>query len=172
MAFALVASGCGGSGSDGETTASEPFRIPVGDQPLRWEREVNAKWDGRGLMGAEPKPIFPDSPPPEFLAVIDPLEGIGTMAREGSTVTIQYVGYLYDSQKKFDSSWERGKPTTFKLGAGSQIEGWEEGIEEMEIGDQREMVVPPDLAYGAKRVGEIPPNSTLVFVVDMLDVQG
>ncbi len=171
VGLALLAAGCGSS-SDGETTASEPFQIPVGKQPYRWEREVNAKWDGKGLMGAELKPAFPKGTPPDFVAVVDPLEGIGTMAREGSTVTIQYVGYLYDSRKKFDSSWDRGKPTTFKLGSGTQIEGWEEGIEEMEIGDRREMVIPPALAYGSKRVGDIPPNSTLIYVIDMLDVQG
>ncbi|HXQ89203.1 MAG TPA: FKBP-type peptidyl-prolyl cis-trans isomerase [Solirubrobacterales bacterium] len=170
IGLALVSLGCGGSEGDGETTASEPFRIPVGDQPYRYQREVEAKWDGRGVMGSEPKPAIPDSPPPEFLALVDPIEGIGSLARAGSTVTIQYVGYLYDSEEKFYSSWDEGKPTTFKLGAGEEIEGWEEGIEEMEIGDRRELVVPPDLAYGSKRVGEIPPNSTLVYVIDMLDV--
>jgi peptidylprolyl isomerase len=172
--LALLLAGCGGddsstdtSGSD--TTAAEPFRIPVGTPPIR--RAEDLKFKANGLVGSELKPIIPDSPPPKELAVSDLVQGIGESAIPGRTVTVQYAGYLYDNGKKFDSSWDQGKPFTFKLGAGQVIPGWEEGIVGMEISDRRELVIPPDMGYGEQQVGSIPPNSTLVFVVELLDVK-
>ena len=171
----LMAAGCGGddsstdaSGSD--TTASEPFRIPIDNPPIR--RAEDLKFKANGLVGSELKPIIPDSPPPEDLAVRDLVEGIGETAIPGRTVTVQYAGYLYDTGEKFDSSWDQGKPFTFKLGSGAVIPGWEEGIVGMEISDRRELVIPPDMGYGEQQVGSIPPNSTLVFVIELLDAKG
>jgi peptidylprolyl isomerase len=171
--FVLLLAGCGGDDSSTDSTsgasAEEPFRIPVGKPPIRYEKDLEPK--ANGLVGAPPKPIIPDSPPPDFLAVQDIIEGIGTAAQEGDTVTVQYVGVDYETGKKFDSSWDQGKPLTFKLGGGEVIPGWEEGIPGMEVSDRRELVIPPDLAYGSQEVGSIKPNSTLVFVIDLLDVK-
>lgn len=190
VALALVVAGCGGgssstssssesSSSSGDTTsgsttsAEKPFVIPTkGEPPIVYEKEFLKNEKKNGLVGPELKPIMPKGPPPKSLALTDLVEGIGHLATEGSTVTVQYVGVIYGSGKKFDSSWDHGEPFTFKLGAGKVIPGWEEGIQGMEVADRRELVVPPDLAYGNQQAGSIPPNSTLIFVVEMLKVKG
>lgn len=190
VALALVVAGCGGGSSStssssessssssdttsGSTTSSEkPFVIPTkGEPPIVYEKEFLKDEGKNGLVGPELKPIMPKGPPPKSLALTDLVEGIGHLATEGSTVTVQYVGVIYGSGKKFDSSWDHGEPFTFKLGAGEVIPGWEEGIKGMEVADRRELVVPPDLAYGNQQAGSIPPNSTLIFVVEMLKVKG
>ena len=182
--FALLLGGCGGgssstsststgSSSDSSTAAEKPFVIPTkGEPPIVYEEEFLKKEGKNGLVGPELKPVMPKGPPPKTLALTDLVEGIGHLATKGSTVTVQYVGVLYGSGKKFDSSWDHGEPFTFKLGAGEVIPGWEEGIQGMEVADRRELVVPPELAYGNQQAGSIPPNSTLIFVVEMLKVKG
>ena len=166
----VLLAGCGG-GSDGSSTDApvETFRIPAPQAKIVYAKDLEFRPDG--LVGSEPKPIIPDSPPPEHLALFDLQEGIGTLAEEGSTLTIQYVGYVYDSKKKFYSSWDAGRSSTVTLGKGELIPGWEEGLVGMEVSDRRELVVPADLAYGGRRAGSIPPNSTLVYVVDLLRVK-
>lgn len=167
-AFALAACGGGDSGTDTAAhSASEPFTIPVKKAPIRYEKDL--KFKPNGLSGPEPKPIIPDSPPPEFLAIQELIEGIGGFAVKGDTVTIQYVGYDYETGKKFDSSWDRGKPLTITVGGGEVSEGLDMGIEGMEVSDRREIVIPPDLAGDPR--GGTPPNATLVYVVDMLAVK-
>jgi peptidylprolyl isomerase len=180
LALLLVA-GCGSDsstsgttgGESGETTtASKQFRIPVkGKPPTRTESEVEAKWDGKGLLGPQPKPIVPQGPPPEELVVQDLIKGKGRAARKGDEITVQYVGVNYRTGKEFDASWRYGTPFTFKLGAGFVVQGWEEGLEGMEVGAQRELIIPPELGYGYRRQEGIPPGSTLVFVVDLLQVK-
>ena len=84
---------------------------------------------------------------------------------------MNYVGINYKSGKEFDSSWKRNEPFTFTLGKKSVIPGWEKGIPGMKVGGRRELVIPAALAYGAKgSPPSIPPNETLIFVVDMLGV--
>jgi len=171
VVLAAMLIGCGSdSSSDTDTSAAKPFRIPAPDPEVVYAEDM--KFKPNGLVGPEPKPIIPDVPAPDHLALFDLKEGIGPLADPESTITVQYVGYLYDSKKKFDSSWDQGKPLTFQLGKGQVIPGWEEGLVGMEVSDRRELVIPPDLAYGNEKVGSIPPNSTLVFVVDLLDVKG
>jgi FKBP-type peptidyl-prolyl cis-trans isomerase len=98
-------------------------------------------------------------------------EGTGAEARTGTTVTVHYVGTLTDG-KKFDSSRDRGKGFTFKLGAGQVIKGWDQGVAGMKVGTVRKLTIPPHLAYGERGFpGAIPPNSTLVFEVELLDVK-
>jgi peptidylprolyl isomerase len=141
-ALVLVACGGGDSGTDTSAhSASNPFTIPVKNVPI--VRAENLKFKSDGLVGSEPKPIFPEGPPPEFLALQELEDGIGSLAVAGDTVTVQYVGYDYKTRKKFDSSWDQGKPFTFKLGAGEVIEGWDQGLEGMEVSDRRELVIPP-----------------------------
>ena len=173
-ALALFLAGCGGSDSESTTdttTASESFYIKA-PRPKIVLSTKYLKFKPNGLFGPEPKPYFSNDPPPDFLATSDLVEGIGTLGLEGDKITVQYVGYTYDSRKKFYSSWDEGKPFTFTLGKGEVIEAWEEGIPGMEVSDRREMVVPPELGYGSKRMGKIPPNSTLVYVIDLLKVHG
>jgi FKBP-type peptidyl-prolyl cis-trans isomerase len=97
--------------------------------------------------------------------------GSGKMAEPGMNVSVHYTGWLTDGTK-FDSSVDRGQPFKFQLGAGQVIRGWDEGVKGMRIGGKRKLTIPPDMGYGANGAGGvIPPNATLVFDVELLDVQ-
>lgn len=105
--------------------------------------------------------------------VIDDLKvGQGVAATKGKTVSVHYTGRLTDGTK-FDSSYDRGQPIDFHLGAGEVIKGWDQGIEGMKVGGKRKLTIPPDLAYGARGTpgGPIPPNATLVFDVELVGVK-
>lgn len=92
------------------------------------------------------------------------------VAQKGQTVSVHYTGWLPDGTK-FDSSRDRHQPFEFKLGGGQVIQGWEQGVEGMRVGEKRKLVIPPDLGYGGRAVGPIPANSTLIFEVELLDVK-
>jgi FKBP-type peptidyl-prolyl cis-trans isomerase FkpA len=97
-------------------------------------------------------------------------EGEGAAAAAGSTVTVHYTGWLTDGTK-FDSSLDRNSPFSFPLGGGRVIRGWDEGVAGMKIGGRRKLTIPPQLGYGAAGAGGvIPPNATLVFEVELLEV--
>src|SRR6185436_2086988 len=98
-------------------------------------------------------------------------EGAGAEAKAGNTVTVHYVGTLTD-RKKFDSSRDRGQGFSFKLGAGQVIKGWDQGVAGMRVGSMRKLTIPPQLAYGDRGFPPvIPPGSTLVFEVELLEVK-
>jgi FKBP-type peptidyl-prolyl cis-trans isomerase FkpA len=112
------------------------------------------------------------------LQKIDTRAGSGNEAVAGRTVTVHYTGWLYDESKpdhkgtKFDSSRDRNEPFPFRLGAGQVIRGWDEGVAGMKVGGQRTLIIPPAYGYGARGAGGvIPPNATLVFDVELLDVR-
>jgi FKBP-type peptidyl-prolyl cis-trans isomerase len=107
------------------------------------------------------------------LEINDLVVGTGEPAVKGDTLSMHYTGWLYsDGQRgeKFDSSLDSGLPFRFKLGAGEVIEGWDRGIEGMRVGGKRELIIPPELGYGASGYPpDIPPNSTLNFEVQLLE---
>jgi len=109
------------------------------------------------------------------LKYIDTKIGDGTTAEKSFLVSVQYTGWIYKNGAKgaqFDSSRDRGKPITFKLGAGQVIAGWDEGISGMKVGGQRTLIIPPELAYGARGSGGvIPPNATLIFEVELVSAR-
>ncbi|MFL5870138.1 MAG: FKBP-type peptidyl-prolyl cis-trans isomerase [Solirubrobacterales bacterium] len=120
----------------------------------------------------KPKVEVPSGPPPKALQVRDITEGDGTAAQPGDILTMQYVGVDYSTGKEFGSSWESGQPLTAQLAVGQVIPGWDQGLQGMKVGGRRELIVPPNLAYGKQgKPPDIKPNATLVFVVDLLDVQ-
>jgi len=112
------------------------------------------------------------------LKTIDQKQGTGAEAVAGKTVIVHYTGWLYDPAtpdgrgKKFDSSVDRGVPFGFFLGSGKVIKGWDEGVSGMKVGGKRTLVIPPQKAYGERGAGGvIPPNATLVFDVELIDVK-
>lgn len=109
---------------------------------------------------------------------IDERNGTGAVAAAGTDVTVHYTGWLFDEKaanrrgEKFDSSVDRGEPFSFLLGAGRVIRGWDEGVAGMRVGGKRVLMIPPELGYGRKGAGGvIPPNVSLVFEVELLDVK-
>jgi peptidylprolyl isomerase len=145
--------GCGGSDSSGSASASsaEASAQTAADRP-------------------KPEVTPPEGPAPETLVKEDLIEGTGAEAKAGDEVAVRYVGVGYESGTEFDSSWAL-KPFRFKLGAGKVIRGWDEGVAGMRVGGRRELIIPPDYAYGSVGTEEIAPDATLVFVIDLLSVE-
>jgi len=152
---ALAIAGCGSSSSSssGESTASSEATS---------ESAVAEK--------TKPKVTVPKGAPPKKLEIKEIEEGSGAEAQSGQEVTVQYVGVDYKNGREFDSSWSRSEPFTFTLGAGEVIPGWDQGVEGMKVGGRRELIIPPELAYGeAGAPPAIGPNETLVFVIDLVE---
>jgi FKBP-type peptidyl-prolyl cis-trans isomerase len=109
------------------------------------------------------------------LAFEDLVVGSGNSAASGQKVSVHYTGWLSQNGNKgikFDSSKDRGEPFVFPLGKGQVIKGWDEGVAGMKVGGKRKLTIPPALGYGARGAGGvIPPNATLVFEVELLDVK-
>jgi len=110
------------------------------------------------------------------LRITDGKIGTGAMPRPGQTCVMHYTGWLYQDGvkgKKFDSSVDRGEPFEFVIGKHQVIAGWDEGVASMKVGGKRTLIIPPELGYGARGAGGvIPPNATLIFDVELLDVKG
>jgi FKBP-type peptidyl-prolyl cis-trans isomerase len=122
-------------------------------------------------LASKPAVSVPKGKPPKKLVTKDLVVGTGQSAQAGRSVTVNYVGVLYKTGKEFDSSWKRNQPFTSTLSPGSVIPGWVKGIAGMKVGGRRELIIPASLAYGKTgRPPTIPPNSPLVFVVDLLSV--
>jgi peptidylprolyl isomerase len=123
------------------------------------------------VFGVTTKPEieFPDGPPPTELVITDLVVGDGAEASPGDTVDVHYVGIEYDTGEEFDSSWNRGESIAFPLRG--LIAGWQDGIPGMRVGGRRQLVIPPELAYGAAGSGHRLSGKTLIFVIDLLGVK-
>ncbi len=162
--LSLAAIGCGGgsSSSTSSTAASGAASTPS---------EAGSSETTPATTKTKPKVTVPKGPPPKKLEIKNIETGSGAEARAGDEVTVQYVGVNYKNGKEFDSSWSRNEPFSFKLGAHMVIPGWDKGVEGMKVGGRRELIIPPNLAYGsAGAPPAIGPNETLVFVIDLLAV--
>jgi peptidylprolyl isomerase len=154
----LAFAGCGG-GSDSSSGSSESSSVPTA------ESSGTAK-------KTKPKVTVPKGAPPKKLVAKEIEEGSGATAKAGDRVTVQYLGVDYGNGKEFDSSWSRSEPFSFNLGAGEVIPGWDQGVAGMKVGGRRELIIPPQLAYGeAGAPPAIGPNETLIFVIDLLGVE-
>jgi peptidylprolyl isomerase len=114
---------------------------------------------------------------PSGLKIIDIQVGTGANCKTGQTCVMHYTGWLYENGakgRKFDSSVDSGRPFEFAIGRGRVIAGWDEGVATMKVGGKRTLIIPPQLGYGAGGAGggAIPPNATLMFDVELLDVKG
>lgn len=125
------------------------------------------------------EPVVPPPAPEPVLQMTDLVAGVGNEALPGMIVIVHYTGWLHDPAaadgrgKQFDSSRDRGQSFAFPLGAGHVIRGWERGVPGMKVGGVRSLVIPPALGYGARSIGNglIPPESTLVFEIELLAVE-
>ena len=119
----------------------------------------------------KPEVDFPGGEPPADLQITDIKEGDGEVAKAGDLVQVHYVGVAYSTGEEFDSSYDRGDPLEFQLGAGRVIAGWDQGVQGMRVGGRRQLVIPPHLAYGDRGAGNvIAPGETLIFVCDLVGV--
>jgi peptidylprolyl isomerase len=177
LAAALVVAGCGSGGGKtadipssnapaSTTSTPAPAQKPSGpSRPL-------PPTPGEKKLGKKPPIAKPKGAPPAKLVKRDIVEGKGAVAKDGKELTMQYVGIAFSTGEEFDASWGRGEPFKFQLGAGMVIPGWDKGIAGMRVGGRRQLVIPPDLAYGAQgQPPTIGPNETLVFDVDLLKVK-
>jgi peptidylprolyl isomerase len=121
-------------------------------------------------------PAAAQSTPASGLQAKDIKVGTGASPKTGQTCVMHYTGWLYQNGakgKKFDSSVDRGEPFEFAIGKGQVIAGWDQGVATMKVGGKRTLIIPPELGYGARGAGGvIPPNATLMFEVELLDVKG
>ena len=155
--LALLVAGCG---SDDSTSTASSSTAST--------EESEAPAEGEAAKKTAPKVTVPNGAPPKSTTTKDLEEGTGVAAKAGDVVSVNYVGVNYKTGKEFDASWARGEPFTFTLGGGEVISGWDEGIEGMKVGGRRELIIPPNHAYGSTGAPPaIPPNETLVFVVDL-----
>jgi peptidylprolyl isomerase len=168
LAAAALLAGCGGGSSSsgtigvGNENKSDETLVKGGETPA-------VTTPTSGPLATEPKVTPPSGPAPAKLEKKDLIVGTGKEAKAGDTVTVNYVGVLYNGGKEFDASWKRKEPFQFKLGQGQVIKGWDQGVPGMKVGGRRELVIPSELAYG--KTGSppaIPPNAPLVFVIDLL----
>ena len=117
----------------------------------------------------KPEVDFPGSEPSGKLEITDIWEGSGPEAAAGDTVQVHYVGVAYSTGEEFDASWDRGGPLKFRLGAGQVIAAWDQGVQGMKVAGRRQLIIPPDLAYGDRGAGHaIAPGETLIFVCDLV----
>jgi peptidylprolyl isomerase len=144
---------------------------------LVWKGPAPAEQADKNVETQQPVTIQTDTPGLQItqtmdggLEVTDLTVGMGAEATNGKTVSVHYVGTL-ENGTKFDSSRDRGTPFEFTLGAGEVIKGWDQGVLGMKVGGKRKLVIPADLAYGNRAIGNIPANSTLVFEVELLGIK-
>lgn len=163
IGIAALLAACGSSSSSSsssQTSAAEAQTSAAGAAPTT---------PTSGPLSKEPTVTPPGGSPPHALVTKEIIPGTGKVAKAGDHVTVNYVGVLYSDGSKFDASWDRNEPFSFTLGAHEVIPGWEQGVAGMRVGGRRELIIPSALAYGPRgSPPKIPPNETLIFVVDLL----
>jgi FKBP-type peptidyl-prolyl cis-trans isomerase len=173
--LALAACGDDDTESDPSTAAPSgpaeaPPSAPAETAPAEPEQAEPEGGDPKDL-DEKPRVDIPKGDPPAKLVKEDIVKGKGKAAKSGDQVEMQYVGVLYDGGTEFDASWGR-EPFEFELGGGQVIKGWDEGIVGMKEGGRRKLIIPSDLAYGPQgQPPTIPPDATLVFVVDLISIK-
>ena len=179
LGAAVLIAGCGSSGSSStigvgnENTSDNTLATSTSSTPTTSTSPATAtvKTPASGPLSKEPTVTPPSGPAPTKLVTKELIVGTGPEAKAGDSVTVNYVGVLYKGGKVFDASWKRNETFPFVLGKSQVIPGWEQGIVGMKVGGRRELIIPSNLAYGTKgSPPTIPPNSALIFVVDLLAV--
>jgi peptidylprolyl isomerase len=178
LCAALLLAACGSGGSStitvGNENKADNALIKAGEskssESTPSTETKTATTPTSGPLSKEPTVTSPGGPAPTKLEIKDLIVGKGAEAKNGESVTVNYVGVLFHGGKEFDASWLRKEPFTFELGKPDVIQGWLKGVPGMKVGGRRELVIPAALAYGSKGSGKIPKNEPLVFVIDLLGV--
>lgn len=176
LGTAILIAGCGSSGSSSsigvgnENTSDSALATATSSTPASTTpTTATVKTPTTGALSKEPTVAPATGPAPSKLVTKEIITGTGPEAKAGQQVTVNYVGVLYKGGKVFDASWKRNETFPFALGKGQVIPGWDQGIIGMKVGGRRELIIPAELAYGAKgSPPAIPPNAALIFVVDLL----
>jgi len=144
----------------------------AGREPSATQTETAPSEDALKNTGTRPEIPKPTGIPPRRLVKRDIVNGKGPAAKPGDTVTVNYVGVNFSNGAEFDSSWDSGQAFPVQLGAGMVIEGWDKGLVGIRKGGRRMLTIPPEMGYGAQGFPpDIPPNETLVFVVDAVSIR-
>lgn len=160
LCIALGAAGCGSddSSTDASSQASTQSSAQV-SQEVTTDPTVGKR--------AKPKVQTPSNPTPTQLEETVLIEGTGVEAKKGDLVEINFIGVAAKTGKEFENSWDLKDPLFFRLGSGEVIEGWEQGIEGMKVGERRELVIPPKLGFPSPPDG-VAKNEALVYVIDLI----
>jgi peptidylprolyl isomerase len=146
----------GASAQDAAVTQSDVVVVAAGDETNERTKAIMEAADDNGNV--------------KSMIVDDIKVGEGAEVKAGDTVAVHYIGTLQDGTE-FDNSKKRGTPFTFNVGGGQVIKGWDEGLVGMKVGGQRVLVIPPEKAYGENGIGPIPPNATLVFAIELVEIK-
>jgi FKBP-type peptidyl-prolyl cis-trans isomerase len=130
-------------------------------------KKRSVKRVAKAAVAPKPSPI---GQTPSGIIYVVTRHGEGPQPKAGDMVAVNYTGVLTNG-KQFDSSYDRGIPFSFELGAGRVIKGWDEGITKLRVGDHATLIIPSDLAYGPKGIGKIPGDATLIFVVELMGIK-
>jgi peptidylprolyl isomerase len=178
LSLGLSVAACGDS-SDGDRAAATPSATPTTSTDASGTpAPIIEKVTGEPTPLPEVTPSgrrepaieVPKGDPPKDLVVKDLVKGKGPVAEVGKTLALDYRGVHFDTGKTFDSSWTTGQPFFFILGSRQALKGMDEGVRGMRVGGRRQLILPPELAYGDHGQGPIASNETIVFVVDLLKV--
>lgn len=177
LSLTLLAA-CGGADdptdtatSDADTSAASTEATDSTDTASTAPETPEALTEDDAINGGKPEVVIPAGPTPTELEIEDVIVGDGKEAKTGDYLVMHYVGVRHSDGGQFDASWDRGETFSFVLGAGLVIQGWDQGIEGMKEGGRRVLSIPAELAYGDQERGaDIPANSALVFVVDLIGV--
>jgi peptidylprolyl isomerase len=156
----------------GDDDDSEPAAQSDGGASTAEEPSPSAQREA--LEDTSTKPVIPkpSGSPPRRLVKDDIVKGKGAPAKPGDTLVVHYAAVTFSTGEEFDASWNSGQPYPVQLGAGQVIQGWDRGLVGVRKGGRRMLTIPPELGYGAEGYPPaIPPNETLVFVVDVVDIQ-
>ena len=167
VATVLSLAACGDD-EPAQTGAEQPTTQACESRPATAEAPAEVSTD----LAVAPEVPGSDEAPPCGLVLSDVVVGTGPEAVPGSSAEVKYVGAFYETGEEFDSSWSRGTDETLPVpvGAGRVIPGFDQAIEGMQVGGRRIVTIPSDLGYGPNGQGPIPPDATLVFVIDLVSV--